>query len=112
MVNIDADNGLSQVYSVGVIIQPRQRPSARSFVMGIAALNLRGPPHPTNVRSPCRSGLAREASAVALLLPVALPSTNRPNNAVPESRQEAETQRSGVTAAGWPAGRAQRVKRK
>ena len=100
MVNIDADNGLSQVYSVGVIIQPRQRPSARSFVMGIAALNLRGPPHPTNVRRPCRSGLARDVSAVAL------PSTNRPNNAVPESRQEAETQRRGVTAEGWPEVRA------
>ena len=48
------------------------------------------PTHPTNVRRPCRSGLARDASAVALLLPFALPFTNHPNNAVPESRQEAE----------------------
>jgi len=39
MVNIDADNGLSLVSSVGVIVQLRQQPSARRFVMGIAALN-------------------------------------------------------------------------
>jgi hypothetical protein len=63
MLNIDADNGLSQVYSVGVIVQPRQWPLARSFVMGIAALN---PSYE-------------------------LPSINRPNNAVSETRQEAET---------------------
>jgi len=39
MVNIDADNGLSLVSSVGVILQLRHRPSARRFVMDIAALN-------------------------------------------------------------------------
>ena len=47
--------------------------------MGIAAL------HPSY-----EPAAISDAFAVALLVPFALPSTTRPNNAVPESRQEAE----------------------
>jgi hypothetical protein len=35
-------------------------------------------------------GAGLPAILLFLLLPFALPSTNRPNNAIPESRQEAE----------------------
>ncbi len=66
------------------------------FLMGIAAL------HPSYESAAIRrSGLGRDASAVALFLLFALPSTNCPNNAVPESRQEAEWRWCGEGRLAW-----------
>jgi hypothetical protein len=53
--------------------------------------------HPTNVRRTCRSGLP----AMLWFLRSALPSTNPPDNAVPEFRQEAEWRCCGEGRLAW-----------
>ena len=55
----------------------------------------------TNATKPVGAAHGRDAFAFVLLLPFALPSTNRPTNAIPESRQEAERRCCGEGRLAW-----------